>query len=846
MQVDTVTQLSSTPRGKCKFSENSASHSSSEKTSLTVEGQQGASSLSVNTIDLSSDSRDERIGTSTSEPTLSTRSSLGSERKTSLRLSDSILSISSPPTNSLNELQQTPHSSQEVTPLCTPPTSTPPTQKLCPPSPTPHKSISRSPYFKYTAEIANNSSNLRRVLQFSNGNNDVADDNVMSNGVKSPEIEMKDFCGTDNKRTTNCELNERAPASSLSTTVHNVSSPSPRSSRSHQQQQQKVLTSDDRFDSDTDDDILTQKFKSKEENFTVEKNEVVANDTTAITRPMVTLNDVPLCLSPLQQKSSNLFKKDTVKTNSTSTVSQMPSMTPLKVITTNINPFSPEKHSASTSRKLKVPNHIGGLPRYVTDFEPIEILGSGSYGSVTKCLNRIDGWQYAIKKIKYKSLKEKERYLLEVFALAALGYHKNLLRYYGAWIEEEDQTIYLQTEYCAGGSLQSLFKEGKRFTEEELLAILRQIGSALKYLHKRKLAHLDVKPANIFIVSSDSDLLKDSKNKRKKPIYKLGDFGLINHILESTGKFSELSEGDNKYLPSEVLQFEENPSADKRLLLPKADIFSLGCSVYELASGTCLPQSGREYRKIRKAVVSLPEDSYSPQFVELLKTMLDPDPQRRPSAKELLLHPLLVAHQQIHMKAKLTKMKQKIIELKRKLNEIENVNAPILSPDPNTAATNLTLTTNPTMKKSFLLQRRVSAPNIFQFRANQLKEFHRHNGSPNRAVDPTSIITRDKTLSQEEQLFESPKRSVKRHCGDHSTIQLSSLANNIIASTHSDQNNRDNIDSLSSGHQSNHLSQSHQNVGNVRDQTLNTKEQNLSAQKHNDQIYFTPTKESLS
>jgi serine/threonine protein kinase len=50
-------------------------------------------------------------------------------------------------------------------------------------------------------------------------------------------------------------------------------------------------------------------------------------------------------------------------------------------------------------------------------------------------------------------------------------------RYYGAWIEEEDQIIYLQTEYCDGGSLQTLFKQKKQFTEEELLDILRQIGS---------------------------------------------------------------------------------------------------------------------------------------------------------------------------------------------------------------------------------------------------------------------------------------------------------------------------------------------------------------------------------
>ena len=45
----------------------------------------------------------------------------------------------------------------------------------------------------------------------------------------------------------------------------------------------------------------------------------------------------------------------------------------------------------------------------------------------------------------------------EVYALAALGTHPHVVRYYGAWIEDEH--LYIQTEYCGGGSLADQFSK---------------------------------------------------------------------------------------------------------------------------------------------------------------------------------------------------------------------------------------------------------------------------------------------------------------------------------------------------------------------------------------------------
>lgn len=62
----------------------------------------------------------------------------------------------------------------------------------------------------------------------------------------------------------------------------------------------------------------------------------------------------------------------------------------------------------------------------------------------------------------------------EAYALAALGTHDNVLRYYGAWIE--DDQLYIKTEYCGGGSLGSRLGNNGCFNEKELRGVLRQVA----------------------------------------------------------------------------------------------------------------------------------------------------------------------------------------------------------------------------------------------------------------------------------------------------------------------------------------------------------------------------------
>eukprot|EP01116_Phalansterium_solitarium_P019052 TRINITY_DN5218_c0_g1_i2.p1 TRINITY_DN5218_c0_g1~~TRINITY_DN5218_c0_g1_i2.p1 ORF type:complete len:682 (+),score=105.15 TRINITY_DN5218_c0_g1_i2:175-2220(+) len=303
----------------------------------------------------------------------------------------------------------------------------------------------------------------------------------------------------------------------------------------------------------------------------------------------------------------------------------------LALMKANLNPFSPDRRKLvpePTPIKPAGPfSPVGALSspvcdysRYHLDYVNHERIGSGTFGSVYKCRSRIDGWDYAVKisKKKFRGASQRDAKLKEVYALAALGTHRNIVRYYDAWIEAEQ--LYIKTEFCAGGSVEQQFMRGVEFTEEHLCELLRQVVSGLSHIHSKNLVHLDLKPENIFITSSSD--------------YKIGDFGLIS-LADAAKDFEEGlgEEGDSRYLPPELL-------AEQGIQLPKADVFSLGCAIYELARGKPLPKNGPEWKEIREGVIIVPP-VYTPPFGELLRSMLHPQPEHRPSAAQLLSHPLL-------------------------------------------------------------------------------------------------------------------------------------------------------------------------------------------------------------
>lgn len=130
---------------------------------------------------------------------------------------------------------------------------------------------------------------------------------------------------------------------------------------------------------------------------------------------------------------------------------------------------------------------------------------------------------------------------------------------------------------------------------------------------------VDIHPENIFL---------------KNDQFKLGDFGLVTMASAS----QDVEEGDSRYMSMELLSGDRSD-------LTKSDIFSLGISLYELCLGQPLPMNGDKWQDLRAGRFD-PLPGTSMELTMLIVRMMNPKPEQRPSATELLKHPKLLSDEQ--------------------------------------------------------------------------------------------------------------------------------------------------------------------------------------------------------
>ncbi|PWA16667.1 hypothetical protein CCH79_00017483, partial [Gambusia affinis] len=256
-------------------------------------------------------------------------------------------------------------------------------------------------------------------------------------------------------------------------------------------------------------------------------------------------------------------------------------------------------------------------------FTNLGLLGRGSFGEVYKVQNNKDGRLYAVKRSaqRFRGNSERQRSIKEARNHERICPHPHVLDFLAAW--EESGRLYIQTELCSTSLL--LHAENKPPGPDEPAAwgYLCDLLSALKHLHSHGFVHLDLKPANVLI--TDSGRLK------------LGDFGLLLEVNQ-TGAGSknrktkeDFQEGDPRYMAPELLRGEYGPAAD---------VFSLGVSILELACNLEVPNGGEGWQQLRQG--HLPSEFTNGLSVELqsvLRMMLAPEPNERPTVSQLLALP---------------------------------------------------------------------------------------------------------------------------------------------------------------------------------------------------------------
>jgi len=256
---------------------------------------------------------------------------------------------------------------------------------------------------------------------------------------------------------------------------------------------------------------------------------------------------------------------------------------------------------------------LATMSRFRVDFVDLGCIARGGFSKVHRVIGRLDGCQYALKRTDKKLQTERERAeaLREVHVMASLVTCPEIVRYHSAWWENDH--LYIHMELCDGSASKMVDSQsGERMTEAQVMRCLRDVASALAFAHDRGMAHMDIKPDNIFI---------------SKLGFKLGDWGRAAPLNGERREALAVDEGDARYLPPELLN-------DDFSALDRADVFSLGASIYELAIGTSLPSNGDDYQALRQGLV--PRDSCGDVAYAHIVRMMAPIARDRPSALDII------------------------------------------------------------------------------------------------------------------------------------------------------------------------------------------------------------------
>mmetsp|Transcript_88374 Transcript_88374/g.248965 ORF Transcript_88374/g.248965 Transcript_88374/m.248965 type:complete len:725 (-) Transcript_88374:79-2253(-) len=259
------------------------------------------------------------------------------------------------------------------------------------------------------------------------------------------------------------------------------------------------------------------------------------------------------------------------------------------------------------------------------DWEKRKQLGTGSFGTAYLAKNRI-GEERVVKAVKKSRVKipveDVER---EIMVMRQVD-HPHIVRLF-SWYEDRSR-IYLVLEALKGGTLKDVVlefqKQRKGLKEEWIRECMNQVISALAYCHSLRLIHKDIKDENIMLLNKEG--------RYEKPFAVVIDLGIAEMFTLADPQGRECG-GTPVTMAPEVWQNSFGP---------KCDVWSLGCVIFELLTGSfpfmATSMNKHAWLRLHKRGPDWSLVKASPPGKNICEEMLTYQEDKRPSMAQLLQH----------------------------------------------------------------------------------------------------------------------------------------------------------------------------------------------------------------
>jgi serine/threonine protein kinase len=227
---------------------------------------------------------------------------------------------------------------------------------------------------------------------------------------------------------------------------------------------------------------------------------------------------------------------------------------------------------------------------FLGKYKLIELLGRGGMGGVFLAQHTMMNRRVALKVVSKQIAQDPaalEQFLAEARAIAALD-HPNIVRAYN--VDCEEGRYYLVMEYVEGKDLQRLVEEEGPLDFQKVVDYIRQAAEGLAHAHQHNLIHCDIKPSNLLVTPEG--------------VVKILDLGLARWAASHAEQ--EEKEADPRLVGTVDYQAPEVGLGEK--VDARADIYSLGCTMFFLLTGKPPFGEGTLHERILKHQTQPPPD----------------------------------------------------------------------------------------------------------------------------------------------------------------------------------------------------------------------------------------------